>query len=160
MRPARVLICDNRTLTRAGLTKLLAGRDGMEVVGEAVSRESCVALARELRPDVIVVVLSPQDDPGYAREAFTAGANGHVHEDGAAIRVADPLSDGEQDVLRLIALGHTNQEIADRLVISIRTVETRRARILQKLGLKGRAELVRYALDHGLLDFDRPHTAS
>jgi two-component system, NarL family, response regulator NreC len=64
----------------------------------------------------------------------------------------DPLSDREREVLRLLALGHTNQEIAQKLFISVRTAETHRAHIMQKLRLQSRAELVRYALDQKLLD--------
>jgi two-component system response regulator NreC len=64
----------------------------------------------------------------------------------------DPLSDREREVLRLLALGHTNQEIAQMLYISVRTAETHRAHIMQKLRLSSRAELVRYALERGLLD--------
>lgn len=62
------------------------------------------------------------------------------------------LSEREWQVLRLIALGYTNQQIADRLSLSVKTVETYRARIADKLGLRTRAELVKYALQHGLLD--------
>jgi len=65
---------------------------------------------------------------------------------------ADPLSDREREVLRLLALGHTNQEIAKLLFISVRTAETHRAHVMQKLGLSTRAELVRHALAEGLLD--------
>jgi two-component system response regulator NreC len=64
---------------------------------------------------------------------------------------ADPLSDREHEVLRLLALGHTNQEIAEQLFISVRTAETHRAHIMRKLRLGSRAELVRYALAHQLL---------
>jgi DNA-binding NarL/FixJ family response regulator len=64
----------------------------------------------------------------------------------------NPLSEREQEVLRLLALGHTNQEIAKQLYISVRTAETHRAHIMQKLRLQTRAELVRYALAQGLLD--------
>ena len=64
----------------------------------------------------------------------------------------DPLSDREREVLRLLALGHTNQEIAQMLFISVRTAETHRAHIMQKLRLETRAELVRYALAQGLLN--------
>jgi two-component system response regulator NreC len=64
----------------------------------------------------------------------------------------DPLSDREREVLRLLALGHTNQEIAKMLYISVRTAETHRAHIMQKLRLTTRAELVRYALQNGLLE--------
>jgi two-component system response regulator NreC len=64
----------------------------------------------------------------------------------------DPLSDREREVLRLLALGHTNQEIAKMLYLSVRTVETHRAHIMQKLRLSTRAELVRHAIDQGLLE--------
>jgi two-component system response regulator NreC len=64
----------------------------------------------------------------------------------------DPLSDREREVLRLLALGHTNQEIAEQLFLSVRTVETHRAHIMQKLRISTRAELVRYALSAGLMD--------
>jgi two-component system, NarL family, response regulator NreC len=64
----------------------------------------------------------------------------------------DPLSDREREVLRLLALGHTNQEIAKMLFISVRTAETHRAHIMQKLRLNTRAELVRHALAQGLLE--------
>jgi DNA-binding NarL/FixJ family response regulator len=65
---------------------------------------------------------------------------------------SDPLSEREHEVLRLLALGHTNQEIATQLFISVRTAETHRAHIMQKLRLTTRAELVRYAIDAGMLD--------
>jgi two-component system response regulator NreC len=64
----------------------------------------------------------------------------------------DDLSARETEVLQLIALGHTNTEIAERLYLSVRTVESHRAHIQQKLRLSTRAELVHYALGHGLLD--------
>ena len=69
---------------------------------------------------------------------------------------ADPLSDREREILRLLALGHTNQEIAKMLFISVRTAETHRAHIMQKLGLETRAELVRHAIASGLLDEVEP----
>ena len=79
---------------------------------------------------------------------------------GAALATAPAASDGppddlterEAEVLRLVALGHTNAEIAGQLYLSVRTVESHRARIGQKLRLSTRAELVRYALDRGLLE--------
>mgnify|MGYP001084931955 CR=1 FL=1 len=64
----------------------------------------------------------------------------------------DDLTERELEILRLIALGHTNAEIGEKLYLSVRTVESHRAHIQQKLRRTGRAELVRYALDHGLLD--------
>ena len=92
-----------------------------------------------------------------------AGGGRYVHPElGARLVTADSeqrrraeedtLSERESEVLRLLALGHTNQEIAKQLFISIRTAETHRAHIMQKLRLSSRAELVRYALERGLLE--------
>jgi two-component system response regulator NreC len=133
-------------------------------------------------PETQIVVLTMQQEPAYAREAIAAGAIGYVLKQAAdgelveAVRLAavgesylnprlgarlaaepppgppDNLSEREVDVLRLIALGHTNTEIAQKLYISVRTVETHRGHISQKLLLSSRAELVRYALDHKLVD--------
>jgi DNA-binding NarL/FixJ family response regulator len=80
--------------------------------------------------------------------ARLAAADAHA----LAEEEADPLSEREREVLRLLALGHTNQEIAKQLYISVRTAESHRAHIMQKLRLETRAELVRYALAHGLLE--------
>ncbi len=73
-------------------------------------------------------------------------------EPAAADGNPDDLTDREVEVLRLIALGHTNTEIGEQLFLSARTVETHRSHVQQKLLLTSRADLVRYALDHGLLD--------
>ena len=72
--------------------------------------------------------------------------------DAAKKSADDPLSDREREVLKLLALGHTNQEIAKELFISVRTAETHRAHIMRKLGLGTRADLVRYALANGYLE--------
>jgi DNA-binding NarL/FixJ family response regulator len=83
----------------------------------------------------------------------TLGARLMAAETAEARRVEeDPLSDREREVLRLLALGYTNQEISAQLFISVRTAETHRAHIMQKLRLTSRAELVRYALDQGVLE--------
>jgi two-component system response regulator NreC len=79
---------------------------------------------------------------------------------GAALAAAPPkpagppddLTEREVEILKLIALGHTNVEIGEQLYLSVRTVESHRAHIQQKLRRSSRAELVRYALDHGLLE--------
>jgi two-component system response regulator NreC len=63
----------------------------------------------------------------------------------------DDLSEREVEVLRMIALGHTNAEIGEQLFLSVRTVESHRAHIQQKLRLTKRAELVKYALEHGIV---------
>ncbi len=133
-------------------------------------------------PETQIVVLTMQNEPAYARKALAAGALGYVLKEAAeselveALRRAadgDPylnprlgarvaaeaapgrpngLSERELEVLRMIALGNTNSEIAATLYVSVRTVETHRAHIQQKLSLRTRSELVRYALDHGLME--------
>jgi two-component system response regulator NreC len=135
-------------------------------------------------PGTAIVVLTMQDDPGFARRALQTGALGFVLKEAAdeellgAIHLAaagdtylnprlgarlasqpsqpsgppDDLSEREVEVLSLIALGHTNTEIAQQLFLSTRTVETHRAHIQQKLRRTSRADLVRYALQHGLVD--------
>jgi two-component system response regulator NreC len=125
-----------------------------------------------------VVMLSMQDEPVYAHRAFEAGAQGYVVKEAAdeqlvdAIRVVlddrlyvhptiaarlvrkepdDDLTERERGILRLIALGYTNQEIAGQLYLSVRTIEAHRRNILNKLRLSTRAELVRYALDRRIV---------
>jgi two-component system response regulator NreC len=131
-------------------------------------------------PDTKVVVLTMHDDEAYVRIARLAGAAGFVLKKALAteliraIRAAhagrshfsttgpaavartagaplDLITDREREVLTLIALGHTNTEIAGKLHISEKTVETHRAHIVEKLSLRTRADLVRFALEHGLL---------
>jgi two-component system response regulator NreC len=96
-------------------------------------------------------------------EAIRSAANGETYLNprlGAKLATEAPgkleqlnaLTSREVDVLRRIALGHTNVEIADQLVLSVRTIETHRAHIQSKTGRTSRAELVGYALEHKLLD--------
>ena len=208
----RVLVVDDHAVVRTGLRRVLDAEADIETVAEAPNAERAVFEAMEHRPDVVlmdvtmrgqsgiealpalfesvpdsrVLMLSMQDDPGYVRAAFEAGASGYVLKEAAdsevvaAVRAvaagdqyvnpslgaklvaaeaeerrrveADPLSDCEREVLRLLALGHTNQEIASMLYISVRTAETHRAHIMQKLQLSSRAELVRHAMEEGLLE--------
>jgi two-component system, NarL family, response regulator NreC len=136
---------------------------------------------RAASPQTEIVVLTMQNEPAFARRALQAGVRGYVVKEAAdaelvqAVRSAaagdtylqpalgarlaagdggdgEELSERERDVLRLIALGHTNAEVAEQLYISIRTVESHRAHIQQKLSLSSRAELVRYALERGLIE--------
>ena len=147
--------------------------------GLAVDR---VAELRESAPGTQIVLLTMERDLSLARRALDDGALGYLFKDAAhlelieAVRAAaagrryvpaavaagmakapedgerPTLSPRETEVLRLMALGHTNREIGEQLELSIRTVETHRAHVQQKLGLTTRPELTRYALDHGLLD--------
>jgi DNA-binding NarL/FixJ family response regulator len=132
-------------------------------------------------PNVRVLVVSSQTQPSSVRQAISAGASGYVpkrasdaHLIEAIRRVSageryvdpglgpqlivpdgvpglSPISDRERDVLHLLALGHTNHEIGTKLYISSRTVDTHRAQIMRKLRLQTRAELVLFALAHGLI---------
>lgn len=134
-----------------------------------------------IRGGTAVVVVSQASDAGDARVALRSGAAGFVSKGDnvtslseavrraaageayingrLAIEIArleaseeaDGLTDREVEILRLIALGHTNAEIARMLFLSIRTVESHRAHILEKLRLESRAELVRYAIDRRLI---------
>jgi two-component system response regulator NreC len=137
---------------------------------------------RERSPNTQIVVLTMQKEAAFAREAMRAGALGYILKDAAdeelvrAVRMAaegqtylqpelgarmaaEPvderdhgLSEREVEVLRLIALGHTNNEIAEQLYLSVRTIESHRSHIQQKLGLTTRADLVRFALEHDLVE--------
>jgi two-component system response regulator NreC len=135
----------------------------------------------ERAPHTKIVVLSMEDSPVFAQRALTAGAVGFVAKDLAdeelsrAVRAAcngeeyvsprvasrldtlhraltdNKLTQREVEVLRLIALGYTSAEVARKLHLSPRTIETHRAHIHSKLDLGNRAELVRYALRRGLI---------
>ncbi len=100
--------------------------------------------------EVVTAVREVAGGGNYVHPALGARMVAAEARDRAAAE-ADPLSEREREVLRLLALGHTNQEIAEALYISVRTAESHRAHIMQKLSLSTRAELVRYALSHKLL---------
>lgn len=140
-----------------------------------------ISRLREQVPDTEIVVMTMETSAVFAQQAIDAGAVGFVLKDKAdgelptAVRAAargdeyispqvaagldalrrsvhgDGLSPRETEVLRLIALGHTSREIAAKLHLSRRTVETHRARIHRKLGFRTRADLVRYALGRHLI---------
>jgi two-component system, NarL family, response regulator NreC len=182
---------------------LLESEPDLSVVAEAGALEEIARLVEDSRPDVLlldihmrggasldlipalagrtsVLVLTMQDDPGYARTAMRAGARGYVLKEaedaelvqavrivaaggtylapalgGRLLAAADDGAGGltvrEREVLGLIALGHTNTEMAKQLYLSLRTIETHRANIHRKLGTDSRAELVRHALEQGLV---------
>jgi two-component system, NarL family, response regulator NreC len=136
---------------------------------------------REILPETAIVVLTIQSDPRKARDLLRAGAAGYVLKQAAerklteAIRIAagggsyidpelgselarleadplDSLDERERELLRLLALGHTNREIGERLFLSVRAIEVNRAKLLAKLGIESRPELVRFAIAHGVIE--------
>jgi two-component system, NarL family, response regulator NreC len=208
--PISIVLADDHQVVRSGLRVLLDSDRRFDVVGESGDVAGTIHTVQTLRPRVLVldlnmggessleaiprlredapgtqiVVLTMQENPGFAQAALRAGAVGYVLKDaadgelmnavvlaaegrtylnpelGARLAAQPPESDGRPDnlspreveVLTLIALGHTNGEIATSLFLSVRTVESHRAHIQQKVGLTSRAELVSYASDRGLLD--------
>ncbi|MFE1586123.1 response regulator [Streptomyces sp. NPDC059402] len=215
--PVRVVICDDQALIRTGLSTIVDAQPDLEVVGECGDGRTGVDLARELRPDVVVMdirmpvldgleatrllagagvehpvkvlVVTTFNLDEYVYEALRAGASGFLLKDappdrllhgirtvamGAAlldpdvtrrlvgryaarIRPAEgtvrdiPLTPREMEVLRLIADGLSNGEIAATLVISPETVKTFVSRILTKLDLRDRVQAVVFAYRHGLV---------
>ncbi|MFH8490918.1 response regulator [Streptomyces longisporoflavus] len=215
--PVRVLVCDDQVLIRTGLATIIDAQPDLEVAGECGDGQTAVDLARELRPDVVVMdvrmpvldgieatrllagapvahpvkvlVVTTFNLDEYVYEALRAGASGFLLKDappdrllhgirtvamGAALLDPDvtrrlvgryaarirpprgtaqdiPLTPRETEVLRLIADGLSNSEIAAALVISPETVKTFVSRILTKLGLRDRVQAVVYAYRHGLV---------
>jgi DNA-binding NarL/FixJ family response regulator len=200
----RVVLVDDHSVVRTGLTHLLESDPTVAVVGEASTAAEGVQRTAELQPDLVildvsmpgasglaiigrlrevsvksrVLILSMHADPEYVREADHLGAAGYVLKDDASSELPDaiaairrgqrytsaklaapgaaepaseqPLTPRERDVLRGIANGRTNKEVASLLGISHRTVETHRENIMRKLTIHSVAGLTRYAIDHGL----------
>jgi two-component system response regulator NreC len=130
---------------------VLSMQDDPSYVREAFAAGASGYVLKEAADEEVVSAIREIADGGrYVHPALGARMVAAEAEARAAAE-ADPLSEREREVLRLLALGHTNQEIAQELYISVRTAESHRAHIMQKLRLSTRAELVRYALSHGLL---------
>lgn len=203
----RVLICDDHTLVRAGLRRLLDSFADIEVVAEASSADEAVIRAREALPDIVlldlsmpgrsgfdalaelrqtcpecaVVIMSMHDDALHVREALARGAMGFVVKEAApaeleiAVRAAaagrtylspqvsapqlqgyrngargegnvDALPRRQREILDALGAGRTTKQIAGDLGISVKTVETHRARIMEALGCRNAGELLRVAL--------------
>lgn len=136
---------------------------------------------RASSPGTAIAILTVRDDPRLARELLRAGASAYVLKQSAerklsdAIRVAaaggsyidpelggevaklgpdplDSLNERERELLRLVALGYTNREIGERIFLSVRAIEVNRAKLMEKLELETRPALVRFAIEHGIVD--------
>ena len=215
MTPIRVLLADDHTLIRAGLRMVVVSQPDFTVVGEANDGREAVALAEQLKPDVVVmdigmpslngieacrqihdsllgtqvIMLSMHSDEGYVLRALKAGAKGYMLKDSAeadlasAIRAVtagksffspavskvlledhmrklkrtgaedsfDLLSPRERQVLQLVAEGKSSKEVANLLSLSVYTVETHRAKVMQKLNLHNIPELILYAVRKGVI---------
>ena len=213
----RVLLADDQALVRAGFRALLDAQEGVEVVGEAEDGRQAVSLARELKPEVIlmdirmpvldglastreialdhtldatrIVILTTFELDEYVFDAIRAGAAGFLVKDTKpadlinAVRVVaageallspsvtrrliaefaarakeppssealDELTDREREVMALVAEGLSNDEIADRLVVSVATAKTHVSHALLKLGARDRTQLVVLAYETGLV---------
>ena len=213
----RVLLADDQALVRAGFRALLDAQDGIEVVGEAEDGRQAVKLARETKPDVIlmdirmpvldglaatreialdrtldsarIVILTTFELDEYVFDAIRSGAAGFLVKDTKpadlieAVRVVadggallspsvtkrligefaarakerppsealEELTDREREVMGLVAEGLSNDEIANRLVVSVATAKTHVSRALLKLGARDRAQLVVLAYETGLV---------
>ncbi|MCB8907071.1 MULTISPECIES: response regulator transcription factor [Streptomyces] len=214
----RVVLADDQTLVRAGFRSILSDEEDLQVVGEAGDGEQAIALARELRPDVVlmdirmpvldgleatrritaderlegvrVVILTTFDADDHVYGALRAGASGFLVKDtepmellhavrvvargdaliapavtrrliaefaGRADRQPDPsprlnaLTEREREVLGLVGAGLSNDEIAGRLVLSPATAKTHVSRIMTKLAVRDRAQLVILAYESGMI---------
>ncbi len=143
---------DIRAAAKSAEVLVLSMQDDPSYVREAFAAgASGYVLKEAVDVEVVQAVREVAAGRKYVHPALGARLAAAEAED-AMKAASDPLSEREREVLRLLALGHTNQEIAKMLYISVRTAETHRAHIMQKLGLQTRAELVRHALASGLLD--------
>jgi DNA-binding NarL/FixJ family response regulator len=153
----------------------------LAILDVTMPRMTGLHAARELRrhrPQLRILMLSMHENERYMYEALKAGASGYVAKAVAdrdlveAVRAAmrgdrsdsrsiargdlsrreEPLTSREQEVVKLVAEGYSSKEIADTLVISEKTVERHRANVLEKLGIRGRVEMTRYAIRRGLVE--------
>jgi two-component system response regulator NreC len=146
--PSLGAIPEMREVAPATRIVVLTMQDSVAYVREALRAGALSYVTKEAADEELVeaVRLAANDQP-YLQPKIGARLATEPEETGPP----DGLSERELDVLRLIALGHTNSEIASQLYLSVRTVESHRAHIQQKLRLNKRAELVKYALEHNIV---------
>jgi len=211
--PMRVLLADDHTLVRAGVRRILDAQPDVTVVGEVADGEAALRAlqaqpvdvlvldltmpgldgfevlkrAKEMKPELMVLVLTMHSDSEYVARAVHGGADGYLLKDSAVddlvsgiqavasgrayfspavqraltdiarAKVAPPrplgsLTEREREVLRLVAEGLTTKEIAARLEISVRTVESHRANLMRKLDVRSVARLTQFAIREGLVE--------
>jgi two-component system, NarL family, response regulator NreC len=213
----KILLADDHKLMREGLRMLLEKIGRITIIGEADNGVLAVRMARDLKPDLVlmdiampdlngieatrrimteapgvkVIALSMHADKRFVRHMFAAGAAGYVlkgsafEEVAAAIKTVaagriyispkitdlvlaeyvkqlikpsageeSPLSGREREVLQMLAEGKSSRKIAERLHVSVTTVDTHRKHIMDKLGFRSIAELTKYAIREGLTSLD------
>ena len=209
MSKIRVVVADDHLLVRDGIKLLIQSQPDMEIVGLASNGEEAWRIARETKPDVVIMdismpklsgaqaterlqsscpeakilVVTAHDDDVHLQQMLAFGAKGYVlkatasqeltrairavaqgntyidqsiaipteEEQVADKNAATQLSDRDLDIIKLVARGHTNIEIAQRMHLSVKSIESYKTKINTKLGLKSRAELVEYVLKRGWL---------
>ena len=206
----RILIADDHTLVRAGLTSLIARLPEMEVVAEAADGRQALRLVRDLQPDLVlmeiampglngleaaerihnihpqtkIIILSMHASEEYVAQALKAGASGYLLKDSATSELEmalksvsmgqfylspaisrqvvdnflrggpsglDLLTPRQREILQLIAEGKGTRDIAETLHLSVKTVETHRAQLMERLDIHDVVGLVRYAMKKGLI---------
>ena len=217
MTPIRIVLADDHDVVRAGIRGILVKQTNIEVVGEASNGREALQMARDLRPnmivmdiampelnsleatrqivaaevDVKVLILSMHSSRQFVSEVLKAGASGYLLKNnalrelpiainavangkvylspGVAELVVEDyvrhvpatgkvafatLSAREREVLQLLAEGKTSKEIANSLSVSVKTVESHRSQIMDKLGIRTVAELTKFAVREGLTPLD------
>lgn len=217
MTPIRIVLADDHDIVRAGIRGILVKQTNIEVVGEASNGREALQMARDLRPnmivmdiampelngleatrqivaaevDVKVLILSMHSSRQFVSEVLKAGASGYLLKNnalrelpiainavangkvylspGVAELVVEDyvrhvpatgkvafatLSAREREVLQLLAEGKTSKEIANSLSVSVKTVESHRSQIMDKLGIRTVAELTKFAVREGLTPLD------
>jgi DNA-binding NarL/FixJ family response regulator len=163
----RILLADDHTVVRGGLRMVLDAEPDLEVVAEASDGREAVEAAVENEVDLAVLVLKTAANRDLI-EACRATMRGQPFLYPAAVKAvmrdfleaarrgeetpSDPLTPRELDVVKLIAEGGTSEEIGEILFISKKTVDRHRANMLEKLGMRNRVELTRYAIRRGLVE--------
>lgn len=209
-----VLLVDDHTMVRKGLSMMLKQHADIRVVGETDNGRDSILLAQQLKPDVVlmdlsmptgmsgfgaireirlrcpevqIVILTMYDEEGYIKQALQLGVQGYILKNGKkeelieAVRsvhqrrqyystsfnmvafkenqgvdssdsISSILTFREQEIVRHIVLGYTNREMANKLQISIKTVENHRTNIMLKLNIQSKRELIQYALKNKYLD--------